>query len=784
MFTRTIIIPCDEENHIPHAGVSKLVPKYPEIFSGGEVAGFSPTLAERYIEKQGENRTRAVLSISGISCGGCIRRIESQLMDVPGLHTISVNPVSHRATVVFDHESLVLEKITSQFEAIGYPATPYQPREQEVRIESERRHALLRIMVAAALGMQVMMIATALYFGEAYGMNDVLRTTLEYVAMFLTVPIMVFSARPFFEQAWKNLKHRQAGMDIPVALALTVAFCGSAWATLGHAGQIYYESIAMFVLLLLCARFLELSARRRSLGTVLSMEKSIPDCAIRLDADGQPARVDVRELVADDRIVIQPGDIIPADGSIESGHTAADESVLTGESRSVEKEPGGQVVAGSVNLESPILVRVSAAAPDFAVNRILRLAETAQSGKTRTALMVDRIASYFILAVLALAATAGVSWWISDPSLWLAVVISTLVVACPCALSLATPTAFVAAMGRLSRRGIVPMRGEFLENIRSVDHVVFDKTGTLTTGRPWLKSVDTVQGWDRSQALSIAASLNRHARHPFAEAFRAAIEEDGHAAYREIGDLSARTGSGILGKIGQDRVAIGSARFIGELVGETDRVFSQKPEKGRSLCYLACDGRTVARFELDDTLRDDARAVIGRLKDMGLGPVLLSGDNGDAVDRVAEEAGIDARHGEMSPNEKLQYVRRLRDDGRRVIVVGDGINDAPMVALADVSITMGQASDLTRLHSDAVLLNDRLTGIIEVLELAWKTRRIIRQNLSWALGYNLLAIPCAMFGLVPPWLAAIGMSTSSLIVSGNAMRLGRARRSPRSSVGA
>ena len=431
----------------------KLFPKPPGALPDDARTGYSSVLAGRYTERQDADRTRAVLSVSGISCAGCVRRIESQLMHVPGLHTISVNPVSHRATVVFDHGALALEKIADAFASIGYPAAPYQPREQEVRIESERKQSLLRIMVAAALGMQVMMIATALYFGEAYGMDDSLRTTLQYVAMALTAPIMVFSARPFFERAWKNLRNRQAGMDVPVSLALGAAFCGSAWTTLGNPGQVYYESIAMFVLLLLCARFLELSVRRQSLATVLNMEKSIPDCAMRLGEDGESSLVDVRELAAGERIVVGPGEIIPADGRIESGRTSADESVLTGESRPVRKPPGADVVAGSVNLEAAIIVRISTGATDFAVNRILRLAESAQSVRTRASLMADRVASYFIAAVLVLAAAAGLLWWLADPDMWLAVVISTLVVACPCALSLATPTAFVAAMGRLSRRG-------------------------------------------------------------------------------------------------------------------------------------------------------------------------------------------------------------------------------------------------------------------------------------------------------------------------------------------
>jgi len=743
----------------------------------------SPALAERYLQRLDEKRTQVVISISGITCGGCIRKIESELAKVPGLNTVSVNSVSQRATVSFEHKTLTIEGIVNRLKDMGYPSCPYEPRQQEVMIESERRQALLRIMVAAALGMQVMMIATALYFGKAQGMNESLRGMLEHVALLLTIPIMLFSARPFFLQAWNNVKTRQAGMDVPVSLALIVAFLGSAWTTAGNPGQVYYESIAMFVLLLSCARFLELSARRRSLETVLKIEKSIPESAMLL-ADGRMTRVDVREIEIGDQIVVQPGEIIPVDGTIAMGHTTADESLLTGEGRPVMKTEGVQVVAGSVNLESPIHVLVTAAASGFAVNRIMRLAETAQAGKSRTALLADRIASHFIVGVLVLAFISGAAWWVINPALWLAVLISTLVVACPCALSLATPTAFVAAMGRLSRQGIVTMKSEFLENMCSLDQVVFDKTGTLTMGMFELKAIEVPEGWQESRVLSLAASLNRHSRHPFAKAFRDAAEKNEDSEYLEIENLTSKTGSGIIGSYQGEEIAIGSSRLIGSLVSGHDALLDKDFETGNSVCYLACGGRAVARFELDDTLREDARDVIQELKGRGLDLIMLSGDSKDAVERVAKETGIDDHHAEMSPNEKLEFVRQRIDGGKRIVVVGDGLNDAPMAALANVSIAMGEASDLTRLHSDAVLLNGRLTEILEVIEVAWRTRRTVRQNMSWAIGYNLLAIPCAVFGLIPPWLAAIGMSTSSLIVSGNALRMGRLQSRHEREVGA
>ncbi len=738
----------------------------------------SATLTERYLARKSDTLTQVVLIVSGITCGGCIRKIESELLKLSGVRTVSVNSVSHRTTVSFDHNLLTLNDIVGKLKKIGYSSSPYEPRQQEVKMESERRQALLRIMVSGALGMQVMMIATALYFGEAYGMDESLRTMLESVALLLTVPIMLFSAKPFFQQAWNNLKNRQPGMDVPVSLALIVAFSGSAWTTIGNPGQVYYESIAMFVLLLLCARFLELSARRQSLATVLQIEKSIPESAMRL-VHGQSVQVDVREIQKGDLIVVQPGETIPVDGVIETGQTTANESLLTGESKPVRKTEGNRVVAGSVNLESPITILVSASTAGFVVNQILRLAETAQAGKTHTALMADRIASYFIVAVLILAFTSGLTWWVIDPALWLAVVISTLVVACPCALSLATPTAFIAAMGRMSRQGIVTLKSEFLENIRKLDVVVFDKTGTLTKGMFELRDIDLRAGWEKSQALSIAASLNQYSHHPFAKAFRDAVEKNVDFEYLEIENPTSITGSGITGFYQGEEVIIGSARLIGTSVSASDRLLNSKLQTDKSVCYLACAGQTVARFELNDTLREDAKDVMLELKSRGLDLVILSGDSRDAVEQVANETGIDNYHAEMSPSEKLEFVQQQIDAGKQVAVIGDGINDAPMVAHAHVSIAMGEASDLTSLHSDAVFLNGRLTEILEVIEIARRTRRTIRQNMSWALGYNLLAIPCAMFGLIPPWLAAIGMSTSSLIVSGNALRMGKFQSRPK-----
>ncbi len=738
---------------------------------------YSQSLLSRYVAERKNGLCQVSLAINGISCAGCIAGIERKISEIPHVQSIEVNPATHRASVIWKKSGLDFNQLIKQFSEIGYPARPYQTRTEENELEKERHQALVRIVTAAALGMQVMMIATALYFGDYSGMDAGLRSLLERAAMVLTIPIMVFCARPFFVGAWNNIKSRNMGMDVPVSVALIAAFAGSIWTTLGHPGQIYYESIAMFVFLLLSARFLELSARRTSLQNVSKMEKSIPDSAFLETEDGIVIRVDVLDLKPGDIVLVGPGDTLPADGVIIEGTSSTNDAILTGESKPVGHCPGDSVVAGSINIENHLKIRVSTISDDNVVNQIAHLATSAQGKRSNMSRLADRIASHFVAAVLLLATTAGVIWWFRDQQLWLPVVISTLVIACPCALSLATPAAFTATMAKLTRKGIIPIRSDFLENIKDVNHFVFDKTGTLTRGELSIVNVETAENWTRESVSIIAASLNRTTRHPFARAF---LKNINHAQLIAVENLLHTPGGGFTGVVKNKKYALGSINFINKFINckqETKQLPKtgawewDRPGQNRSISLLADDSGIIARFELLDTLRDDAKETIGQLKTRGYGISLLSGDDEGVVSDISKQLGIDNYHGNLSPAQKHRHLEQIKKTGQTVAMIGDGLNDAPVLAAASVSFAMGESSDLSKIHADVVLLNNRLSDIITVIEQAKKTVRVIHQNLAWAMGYNLLAIPAAITGMIPPWMAAIGMSASSLIVSFNALRL-------------
>ena len=738
---------------------------------------YSQSLLNRYIAEKEDGHCQISLAITGISCAGCIAAIERKIGKVQGVQSIEVNPSTHRASVIWQKSDLGFNQLVEKFSEIGYPARPYQTRTEENELEKERRQALVRIVTAAALGMQVMMIATALYFGDYSGIDADLRSLLEGAAMVLTIPIMLFCARPFFTGAWNNIKNLNMGMDVPVSIALITAFSGSVWTTFGHPGQIYYESIVMFVFLLLSARFLELSARRSSLQSISRMEKSIPESAFLLDDKENSIRVDVLDLKPGDIILVGPGETLPADGLIIEGTSSTNNAILTGESKPVSRRPGDGVVAGSINIENHLKIQVTTTSDDNVVNQIAHLATSAQGNRSKMTRLADRIASRFVTAVLLLAAIAGVIWWFRDQQLWLPVVVSTLVIACPCALSLATPAAFAATMGKLTRNGIIPIRSDFLEDIKTVDHFVFDKTGTLTRGELSIVNIETAENRTREDVSIIAASLNRTTRHPFARAFLKDVADDRLSAVK---NLLHTPGGGLTGTIKGKTYALGSINFVNEFVrinqGDKNAISTEdrkwtRPNQNHSISLLADESGVIARFELLDTIRDDALETINQLKAQGCEISLLSGDDDAVVRDVADQLGISDYHGSLSPAQKHRHLEQIKSSGKTVAMVGDGLNDAPVLAAAAVSFAMGESSDLSKIHADVVLLNNRLSDITGLIEQAKKTAAVIRQNLAWAMGYNLLAIPAALTGMVPPWMAAIGMSTSSLIVSLNAMRL-------------
>jgi Cu2+-exporting ATPase len=737
------------------------------------IDGYADRDVERRLTRSVAGGTEAFFLLDGIRCGACALAIERALQGLSGVVEAEVNFATHRARAVWDPDKLRLVDVLGAIERAGYSARPYDAAKTDARLLSERRDRLYRLGVAGLFGMQVMTISIALYAGEFYGMDAGLRQLLRWLALVLTLPVIAYAGMTFFSKALRDLRRARPGMDVPVSLGLLIAFGGSVYATVRAEGDVYFDSVVMFVFFLLLARYFEFSARARHARVAESLVTAPPATAMRIQTRNgmrHETPVVASALAPGDRIYVASGDTIPADGVVEHGATTVDESILTGESRPVEKSAGEEVIAGSLNRENPVEIRVTRAAKNSTLEQTLRLMERARQIKPRTIQLADRVAARFVSVVLVLAVAVAVYWWHTAPGEWLAVTVSVLVVTCPCALSLATPAAFTAAVGALARRGLVVARGHALERLATITRFVFDKTGTLTRGRLRLAAVRLHADLDEETVLRLAASLERGAGHPIGRAFPA----HNTAPVWTAGDVKVTPGAGIEAFINGRRYAIGSPAFISARIDPGGRPDYTETAGDTATCVLLADeNKVLASIFLSDCLRPDAFALTERLRRGGIRISLLSGDRPQTAKAIGALLKIDDAHGALGPKDKLARLQAMQNRGEVVAMAGDGINDAPVLAGADVSIAMGSGPRAAQASADLILLSDRLEDVAAGVTIARRTRRIVIQNLAWATGYNLLALPAAALGLVPPWLAALGMSLSSMVVVANGLRAGR-----------
>ncbi len=760
------------------------------------------------------------LTVEGMRCAGCAWLVEGLLTSAPGVDAATVDFPLRRAEVRFDARATRLHVLLETLARAGYRAAPYTVHAEEAGIESERRARIRGLGISAVFGMQVMLLSIALYASDHHGGMDAgFEQLFRWLAMVLTVPVLVWPGRAFFTGAAAALRGRRLTMDVPVALGLSIAFLGSVFATLAGEGEVWFDSVVMFVTLLNGARYLELLARRRATAAIRALARSAPLVATRVPGSGGGSegagtmaeraeraegaeRVPAAALRPGDRVRIRPGEVVPADGVIRSGHSAFDEALLTGESNPAPRSAGETVLAGSVNGSGVVEVEVRCAGDETVLGGVLRRAGQAARERPAIAVLADRAAAWFIAGVLVLAAGVAVGWLLHDPARMVPVLVSVLVVTCPCALSLATPAAMTAALGALARAGLVATRANAVERLALATHCLADKTGTLTEGRFRLRSVSALAGVPGSRCLALAAALERYAAHPVASAIIAAAADGpgereagavpsrgpageaqttpGPEAARAdpvVEDASADTG-GVTGRIGGVRYAVGSADYVARACGLVPGVFGIDPG-GATHVFLARTGILLARFTLADTLRTGAHALVEGLRARGVETTIASGDSAGAVERAARALGVAHHLAGLSPEDKLREAARLAARGERVLMLGDGVNDTPALAGAHVSVAMGRGAAAAAARADAVLIGDDPGRLLAGLDVARRARRIVKQNLAWALGYNLVALPLAAAGAVPPWAAAIGMSLSSLAVAGNALRLGRAPNAPR-----
>ncbi|UZD67643.1 heavy metal translocating P-type ATPase [Marinobacter sp. AN1] len=702
----------------------------------------------------------AQLLIGGITCAACIWLLERHLAAHSGVISFTVNHTTQRARLVWSPEETCLSDLLIAIHELGYTASPYHADEAEQALKAENRTAIIRLLVAGIGTMQSMMLAVPLYFEMISELSPEFIQLFRWFSLLVATPVVVYSARPFFSNAIRDVRSRHLTMDVPVATAIGLAYAASAWVTFFGGDEVYFESVCMFTFFLSLGRFIEARARYRAGLTGAALGSYQPRVATRiLGSDSEV--VAAHQLKTGDRIRIKPGETLAVDGVIVAGHSTLNEAALTGEYLPESHGVGDEVFAGSINGESPIEVEVLRTGSRTRLSGILRILDRVQSEKPRIARMADRIAGVFVSRVLVIAPLVWIGWWLAGADNAFDITLSVLVVTCPCALSLATPTALTSATLKLRKLGFLPTRGHTLETLGDIDTIVFDKTGTLTEGRLHLLGVTLVGDLPEQQILSLAAGLEQHSEHPIAEVFRGIKAET-------VDGVSNHLGQGLTGQWRGKSVVIGHRAFI-----ETStRTEITPPDQAQGIdLWLAVDGKVQARLLIDDRVRADAVETVRTLQSRNIKTVMLSGDRSNHVARIAAELGIDEAIGGASPEDKLAHLQALADGGKKIMMVGDGLNDLPSMAGAAVSVAMGSATDLTQLRADGILLGGKLELLVQAIDASQETRRIIRQNMMWALGYNLLALPLAAAGLVPPWLAAIGMSLSSLVVVLNALRL-------------
>ncbi|WER47171.1 heavy metal translocating P-type ATPase [Cupriavidus sp. WKF15] len=742
----------------------------------------TPELRSQFVRPLDGGRAEITLAPENIRCAACAWLIEQHLGRLPGVESTIANVATRRVVVRWREADQAVSGLLAALADIGYVAWPFEVSRSDQADRRARRSLLMRMAVAMLGMMQVMMYAWPIYSHEATidpGQLQLMR----WASLALTLPVVFYSASPIFSGAWRSLRQRHMGMDVPVALGVAAGFAASAVATVRGVGEVYFDSVTMFVAFLLAARYLELRVRQASRSGAEMLARQLPATCERLGADGSAAeRVPVARLRQGDRIRVRAGEIIPADGTIVSGASELDESMLTGESRPVHRTVGDAALAGCYNTASPLEISVDRVGAGTRLAEIVAVLDRALAEKPRLAALADRVAGWFVATLLALAALTGIVWalWI-DPSRALLVTVAVLVVSCPCALSLATPAALAAAGAALSRRGLLLTRSHALETLARVTDVVLDKTGTLTEGCFVLTGQQMLGVAPADYCLALAAALEADSEHPIGRAFVGAAAEAGiDGGLLSVAAVANVPGQGVQAEIDGKRYRLGRAAFVAE-IGRSNVTAAMREADaaripGATQVWLGAEDGMLAMFDLSDRARESTPQLLEALRRYGARCHLVSGDSVATVQWWASHFGMECARGAVSPEGKREYVARLQREGAVVLAVGDGINDAPVLAQAQVSIAIGSGAPLAQAGADAVLTHGNVAEIARAIELARQTRRVVRQNLGWAFFYNVLAIPLAASGFVTAWMAGIGMSVSSLLVVANAWRLLRAGR--------
>lgn len=709
-------------------------------------------IQDEFISTHNDN-SEVLLSVEGITCAACAWLIEKQLLNLKSVKRVDVNTSTNRAMIQWDKSATPLSELITSLAEIGYKAYPFQSDLEAQQKQQTAKAYIRRLGVAGLMTMQVMMFAFAMYFGMFSGMDSNFEQYFRWISLILATPVILYSALPFLSNAINGLKAKQLNMDLPVSLAIFGAYGASCYATVMEVGEVYFESICMFTFLLLLGKYLEFRARLKASEFTANLQKLLPLTARTLDENGKEHIIAAKKLKLNDIVLIKAGETIPADGILVKGSTSVDESMMTGEHQPVRKYIDHNVYAGTVNHDGIIEIKINKLGQNTLLNQIIRLQHNALTKRPRLVEITDKVAQWFVAVLLVFASLTAIGWYQIDPDVAFWITISVLVATCPCALSLAIPTALTCAVATLTRKGILIKQAHVLETLSKLTLVAFDKTGTLTQGKFSLDVVDILDdNYSKEQILDIAAQLESYSEHPIASAFK---EFKGQ---RKFDGVQLHPGVGISAQYDNTHYAIGKSGW-----------FDTKKTNAQATLYI--NKQPVARFYFIDKVKTDADKLINSLKAANLSCHMLTGDASAAGAKVAKKLKLDSVQSNCSPKDKQVAVERWSTQGEVVAMVGDGVNDSPVFASAHLSIAMETGADISKNSADVVLLNSDLASIDHLLTIAKQTRRIIKQNLALSLLYNGSILPLAAMGLVAPWMAVIGMSASSIIVICNSLRL-------------
>lgn len=724
------------------------------------------------------------LYVEGIRCASCVWLNERLLSRTPGVTFARVNYATHRARIRWDPAQADLEAVLGRIRSAGYLPKPYGESEGQAAQRRETRDLLVRLGTASFLSSQLMVVTIALYAGYFQGIDAETRRLLEWVGLGLALPVYFYSGAPFLRNTVSSLRHGRFNMDALIALGAGAALAYSVW-QMARGGEVYFDTAAMIVTLVLVGRYVEAAAKGRASEALARLAALQPSEARRIEVGPgggvEVRRVPVAELRPGDRVEVVPGERVAADGVVREGASEVDESLVTGESRPVGKAAGSPVIGGTVNLHGSFILEVTRTGAATVLAGIIRAVEEAQASRPRIQALADRVVGIFVPAILVLA-IASTAWHLArgtPAAQSLMIGVSVLVIACPCALGLATPLAVLLATGVATARGILLKGGDVFERAAGANEALLDKTGTVTRGRPELREVVVVVGGIATQAaLRLAAAVERRSEHSLGRAVVEAARDLPDGPEPDVAGFAAVPGRGVEARVDGAAVRIGTRAFLAEagagLPPADDERARAFEERGDTVAFLAREGRLLAMLVVSDALRPEAREAVDELSRLGLRVRLLSGDNRRTTEAVAARLGITDAEAEASPAEKRERVVALQSRGRRVLVAGDGVNDAPALTQADVGVAMSRGTDVTMESAESVLVRDDLRLVPELVRLSRRTYGIIRENLFWALFYNVVAVPLAMAGVLHPIVAAGAMAASSTFVVANSLRIRRA----------